>query len=565
MTRVAVAVAALTLGAGLVFPSPASGIAPSGKANVTSPDLVASNRSGDPQDAFRWKLAPTLTTADRWQVPRLAISQQGTVIALWEQKVADDTSALVGATLRPNGWSPEVTLGLIQPNLADIRTWPESHRATVSWISSHPGHAFGSSRTLGSLIVSRQGPGDGWETAEILYPEDAPKRPIGLYELPVALAIETQADGTTTGVLQWGDDTPLSFTWGAPESGRGLSLRAASGWQPGKMADFDVSPAGVVAAFVISPSGLEVRELRNAWRTVAVVQQTSDFHLMPDADSARLRPAGGQLELDATSTDYVVAWQQTDPKYQEDYQVWSATVTADGSVSRSQLYEAVRAVNWTNGQPRIALDVSDDGKRCLTYPLPPLGQLQGLVGGPNGWLSPITTDITLIPASSAVPSWRTRLGGLTVGLDGCLDQVWSWFSNEQALRLPEPDWDSVGMYAAASNSHVAVRLNADGTNRIQIAQLERTPAPVVQKPGAPRDVMGIATGTSIRFSWKAPLDSGGAPKVSYEWRLKGGQWRQTRTEVVSIRPAKAKVLRFEVRAINEAGAGPISRVTVRVN
>jgi hypothetical protein len=506
-------------------------------------------------------MSPILVTSDRWINPRVAVSQSGQVTALWEQRLGDDTSQLVASALQGDTWNSEVILGLLNLNLSDIRTWPESHRVTVSWISTRlePGRV----PILDKIMIARQDKDGAWQSAAIIYPPDAPPIPVNAFEPPLNLEVETLAQGQTVGVFQGRDATPMVFSWDASSTNAQLTPQSPAGWDPGTFADFDVAPNGAISAFLISASGLEVRDLSATWRTRALVQELTNFRLMPGADSVQRRAAGGQLEVDSSDGETVVAWQQTDPKYQEDYQVWSASVAPDGALDKRLLYEAVRSTHWTNGQPRIAMDVSDDGRRCLTYPRPPLGTLDGVTGELSGWLPSVQTDTMLIPAASAVPSWRSRLGELTVGLDGCLDQVWSWFDGQMALRLPEPGWDTSGAYAAASNATVAVRLNAEGTNRIQIAQLTRETTPVVTAPGSVSQLKGSVRKGSVRFAWKQPQDLGGADAVTYEWRMARGAWSQTPLLFVTIRGDRGKRVRVEVRAVNEAGAGPISRISAR--
>lgn len=545
------------LGFGLAIVVAAVTLAQPGSAHP-APTSVTGTTDGSAAnvDDLRWSLSPILSTPDRWTRPRALISETGQVAALWEQRIGDDTSQVMAATLESSSWSSSSQVGVMNPSVADLRTWPRSERLTTSWVGVRPPSPGEPFKTFDHLLVSRHNPLGEWESIRVTYPPILRPMPILNFVDAARLEVKTLASGATVGVIQLGDDTPGVFRWTEAERQPEIAWLVPSSWEPTAQdprTDFSISSNGDISAFVVGQSGLEVRTLNgNSWTSPTLVQPASEFR------PVRADSSGGQLQISISDTQTILAWQQMDPRYAEDYQVWSAELNESGSVAKTLLYEATRATSWTNGQPRVEMDVSPTGARCLTYPKPTYGNVEGVTGSRAGWLPPVTTDITQT-------RW-TVIGSLTSHAYGCLhDSLWAWFNNSSASRIPQPHWDlpSGGAVSSESNSRVAISLTAGGTNQIQVAQLDRTDPPLVTPPGPVTNLTAKSLKGSVRFSWGPPNDTGGSNSVKYQWRVGRGPWLKTGKTSVTVKGGKLKPINFQVRAINESGAGLASRIAVR--
>ena len=91
------------------------------------------------------------------------------------------------------------------------------------------------------------------------------------------------------------------------------------------------------------------------------------------------------------------------------------------------------------------------------------------------------------------------------------------------------------------------------------------PPPPVKRtvPGAPRNLSAVGGDGQAVLSWSAPNDNGGAPITDYEYRIDGkGDWisigsTETQYTVSGLKNGAEYI--FQVRAVNEIGAGGASR------
>ena len=93
-----------------------------------------------------------------------------------------------------------------------------------------------------------------------------------------------------------------------------------------------------------------------------------------------------------------------------------------------------------------------------------------------------------------------------------------------------------------------------------------SPAPSPTPPGAVSEARYTRLfGKSLTVSWLAPLNRGWTPITGYEYRLGKGPWIPTAETRFNIRaPKRGQVITVEVRALNAVGAGPATRLALRI-
>ena len=537
-----------------------------GQASMTGAAIAHGNPASNasPKNVatqFKWLTSPVLETAERWSSPIALVSERGEVGAVWQQRLTEDQADLVVAELTQGQWSNPIRIAAVHPCVADVRSWPHSSIFTLTWLEGSSGTSGSSSceaaeegDAVTHIVVVRRSSNGVWDSVRI---------PLGTtttsmrWQRDSRLEVRTLPSGETRGVAQASAESPVVFTWSPAGSSSGVTYEFAPGWTPAQrgsaqVTEFAISQDGRVFAFVDSISGLEVRRLENKrWAPLAVVQEASEF-IPVEADSQ-----GGQLQLGVDPTNAVVAWQQMDARYREDYQVWSATVSEDGTVKKSLMKELARP-SWVNNQPRIEMDVSDTGRRCLTYVSDNYSTLEGVTGTSTGWLAPVP--------SVGIRTRLSVIGQLVANDLGCLGSgLWEWFDQKSAAPLPRRPWfiPQGPAYVSAANQVLAVGLLASGTNQMQINTLARIEPPVIQVPGAVASLSGLPQVGGVLFSWSPPQDKGGALGLAYQWRKVGGPWVRTTRLGVLVQGKKGRALTIEVRAVNTAGPGPARKVSAK--
>lgn len=501
----------------------------------------------------QWQLSRVLTTPDRWSNPLPITSQDGSRGALWQERLTDDTSRILASVAQAGIWTEPQELGQLNPKRSEVVTWPESHRMTASWLDEDTTcDSSPACPAINRLGVARVDESGRWQNTIVIIPTRSVRGPNQQLEE----TIRTLNSGQTTGVLFDGE-TPFTILWPANPVQTQIEARPTTNWptlESDHSVSFSIGADGSVWAFLDGPTGLELHFLDGTrWGLVATVKPAEEYKPVPQ--DAPQYPRGGQLVAVARESGVTLAWQQLDAKYAEDYQVWSGHVFETGQTEVQLVQELIRPGNWTNGEPRIQMDVSDDGLSCLTIPTAPYGLTVGLTGSDANWSAPVDTDVTL---TRYVP-----VGSLTATKWGCVhDGGTAWFKGSNSGRLPSPDWSFPPTATGLPTTNFAgtVHLAAAGTDQLQIAWLTEKSPPLVTAPGAVRDMSARQKKKSLTFTWREPEDLGGSDSCAYEWRIGKGQWKTTTRPRVTIRLGNRKVVAFRVRAVTQVGPGPTTVV-----
>ena len=83
---------------------------------------------------------------------------------------------------------------------------------------------------------------------------------------------------------------------------------------------------------------------------------------------------------------------------------------------------------------------------------------------------------------------------------------------------------------------------------------------MLRAPGPVGSVRATPLRGSIRVAWSSPADLGGATSVTYEYRVGKGPWLGTTATSMKVKGVKGKRITVQVRALNDAGPGPVARV-----
>jgi len=88
-----------------------------------------------------------------------------------------------------------------------------------------------------------------------------------------------------------------------------------------------------------------------------------------------------------------------------------------------------------------------------------------------------------------------------------------------------------------------------------------TPAAPLSKPGKVTSLRVKVEKGRLRVKWSPPTNLGGATSVAYQCKVGRTAWQTTTSTSVTVRASKGASVVVKVRAFNEAGYGPSSRVS----
>lgn len=101
--------------------------------------------------------------------------------------------------------------------------------------------------------------------------------------------------------------------------------------------------------------------------------------------------------------------------------------------------------------------------------------------------------------------------------------------------------------------------NASGTSSASQGVRVTPEAPVVA-PGPVESLRATPAKRAIRVTWSAPSDLGGAPRVTYQYKVGKQAWKPTAKTRITVKGKKGKKITVQVRAVNAAGPGQVAEV-----
>ena len=242
-----------------------------------------------------------------------------------------------------------------------------------------------------------------------------------------------------------------------------------------------------------------------------------------------------------TETDWVGYWLRSDQRWGAFIPWQDMGITAARAVVRVDTAQGqsdfAPASGLTPIIPIAALVAGAPGQPTNVVATPGTGQVS------LSWGAPVSTG------ASAVSSYRVTAspGGAT-----CT-------STSTACTV-------TGLTAGTTYSFEVTATNAQGTGPASDV-VSATPEGKVARPGKVRDLeaFSLPGKSRVTVTWKAPLDTGGVALKGYQVRVGKKPWASTSIVVFTVSPLKAgQVVTVQVRAVNQAGPGPVSKVKVTV-
>lgn len=220
----------------------------------------------------------------------------------------------------------------------------------------------------------------------------------------------------------------------------------------------------------------------------------------------------------------------------QDLGIKSARLVVRSDAAEGQ-FDYSPASGFTSFIPIAALVAGAPGQPTDVVATPGMGQVS------LSWKAPVSTG------ASAVTSYRVTAspGGAT-----CT-------STSTSCTV-------TGLTAGTAYSFEVTATNAQGTGPASDV-VSATPEGKVAPPGKVRDLeaFSLPGKSRVTVTWKAPLDTGGVALTGYQVRVGKKPWASTSIVVFTVSPLKAgQVVTVQVRAVNQSGPGPVSKVKVTV-
>jgi hypothetical protein len=264
-------------------------------------------------------------------------------------------------------------------------------------------------------------------------------------------------------------------------------------------------------------------------------------------------PIGG---LTATSADaaVVLAWDAPgDPgtgaitgyavEYRQAGGSWVAVPDPWGSTLRQKVLQDLG--NGVTYEARVAAtNVFGQGPWTTSAPVTPLALPGATRIRSVSYPSKTSARLDLrLPADN--------IGGLQFRVTRVGRQPGTWQDTAAATRL------RVSGLSRGVRHTVEVRvINARGAGTAASRQVA-TPV----RPGAVKNLRVKRSGAKATVTWRPPTRTG--LDLRYRVRVGKGDWRATKAPAAVLRGVPAGPARFEVRARNEAGAGPVAFIVKR--
>lgn len=113
-----------------------------------------------------------------------------------------------------------------------------------------------------------------------------------------------------------------------------------------------------------------------------------------------------------------------------------------------------------------------------------------------------------------------------------------------------------GLTSETAYTFTVTATNAAGTSVPSAPSAAVTPAAPIAPPSVVNNLSVIPGKGSIRATWSAPSDMGGATSVTYQYQVGRQAWKSTSATSVTVRGKKGVRITVSVRAVNQAGSGP---------
>jgi hypothetical protein len=81
-------------------------------------------------------------------------------------------------------------------------------------------------------------------------------------------------------------------------------------------------------------------------------------------------------------------------------------------------------------------------------------------------------------------------------------------------------------------------------------------------PGVVRNLRAAPLQGALRVTWSPPSSSGGSQPLTYQYKAGKGRWTSLLVTRVDIKGRAGAEISVLVRAVNEVGPGPVSRIIV---
>ena len=312
----------------------------------------------------------------------------------------------------------------------------------------------------------------------------------------------------------------------------------------------------------------------------------SDVTVGEAAGTARLT-----VTLSATSSEIVrVGWTTANASAQagSDYTAGSGTLTFPPNTTTQQVQVSI--TNDTDDENTESFTVRlnnpegatiSDGSGQVTIldndggggtPSLAIGNAGGSEGAGN-----LSVPVTLTNGGSGTVTvnWATENGSATAGQDYRAANGTLTFSPGEAVKnitvsiIDDTDDENTESFTVRLSAAQGATI-ADATGQITIA--DNDGGTTTNPPSAPRSLGADPGDGQVRLSWTAPASNGGATITRYEYRYAGGSnpfpadWMPVSggsgaTQVTVSPLTNGTNYRFQVRAVNSAGAGPEAATT----
>lgn len=334
-------------------------------------------------------------------------------------------------------------------------------------------------------------------------------------------------------VLAWGNNGSGQVTV-PPEARRGVTAVAAGwaqslalidesvlGWGWDDFGQASVPPAAQQGITAISSGYTHSLGLNNLGQVIdwGIINWTQTAGVPIEAQAGVSAIAAGYQHSLALRDGKVIAWgddRAGQVAVPPSAQIGVTAIAAGGAHSL-----AIKPPSTVPSPPRSVLATAGDGKALVS------------------WLEPATTGGTAITGYTAIsaPGGRTcsTLGLLTCEVDG--------------------------LENGTSYTFRVTAFNAVGASEPSQPSGEVTPRPLISRPGVVTNPKVTPIRSAIRVSWSKPGVGDGSPALSYQYRVGSRPWMSTVSTSVTVRGKSGVRITVRVRAVNEAGPGPLVSVS----